>query len=237
MKVLHAYIDESYSDNGFYYVGALLVDQEASSHIRNGLDSLALQVGDDHGLPMDAEFHGYNMFHYQEAWACLKGKHRVAVGVYNAALKVINDAGGELFFHGLDTVRQVQRYGRYAYPPHVVALQFALERIHEHARRRGEQVRVTADRVPDQMAHEARIARYQQVGTMGYRRSFLDSIEMPFQWEDSRLHRNLQAVDMATFLFRRWDSHQETNKFQQESMQKLWNTMRRSTRHYNTWRP
>lgn len=42
---------------------------------------------------------------------------------------------------------------------------------------------------------------------------------------------------MATFLFRRWDSHHELNTFQQESTQRLWNTMRRSTKHYLTWRP
>ncbi|AGW41970.1 cardiolipin synthase [Leifsonia xyli subsp. cynodontis DSM 46306] len=115
-----------------------------------------------------------------------------------------------------------------------MALQFALERVHAYATRNGERVRVIADRVPDQLAHEARIARYQQMGTMGYRRTFLESIEMPFQWEDSRMHRNLQAVDMATFLFRRWDSHHESNTFQQESIQRLWNTMRRSTKHYLT---
>jgi hypothetical protein len=235
--VLYAYIDESYSDNGYYYVGVLLVDEAGGHRVRLALDAMAAQVAADYGISPDAEFHGYDMFHYEGAWHSLTGKHRVSAGIYRAAMQAVHDAGGKFFFHGLDTVRQAQRYGRNAYPPHIVALQFVLEAVHNYASGLGEEVTVIADRVPDQRAHEARIAQFQKIGSIGYRSSKLESIRMPFQWEDSRLHRNLQAVDMATFVFRRYDSHRETAETARAAVERIMTIIRRSTVHSWVWIP
>lgn len=236
-RMLYAYIDESYSDNGFYYVGVLVVTQEQGSCVASKLNALAAQVSRDYGVPAAAEFHGYNMFHYCEDWAALRGKAKVSVGIYRAAMRIIDECEGKLFFHGLDVNRQILRYGANAYPAHIVALQYVLEEVNKYARSIGETVTVIADQVPDQKAHEARINRFQRVGTMGYKRSYLETIQMPFAWEDSRSHRNLQAVDMATFIYRRYDSHRETSEMVREAVLKIWKTILGATRHHRVWIP
>jgi hypothetical protein len=235
-KMLHAYIDESYSESGFYYVGVLVVDPQAGSLIRTAFDGIARRVAKDHGVPDDAELHGHALFHGRDDWTALKGKPKVAIGVYRAALRAIHESGGHLFFHGLDTVRQRAKYIN-PYPPHVVALQFALEEVHTFAAKQGRRVRVFADQVPDQEHHEARISGYQKVGSIGYKKSFLESIDFPFEWCDSRQHRNLQAVDMATFICRRSSTHEETSALGKRAMDQCVNEMQPAVRHWRTWTP
>jgi hypothetical protein len=223
-NVLHAYIDESYESEGHYYVGALVVEPSVGANIRQDFDQICQRVSENHGSPQHAELHGYSLFHMEDDWICLKEKARVAVGAYNAALKSITNSGGKLFFRGIDTVKQRQTYLD-PWPPHLVALQYVLEEVHKYAVSQNKRVKVIADQVQDQHHHERRIEIFQRVGTMGYKSSKLDSIDLPFEWSDSRNHRNLQAIDMATFLYRRKFAHIETNELTREAVNRLYKTM------------
>lgn len=234
--VLNAYIDESYVANGNYYVGVLLVDPNASSHIRNGLDSLAKFAAARHGIPDTCEFHGHSLFQMQDDWSALRNKPNTAASLYNAALKVIASSNGLLFFHGVDTAKLRLAYQK-PHDPHIIALQYVLERVQEYAVKHDVRINVIADQVHDQYHHEQRIKLFQQVGTMGYKRSKLERINLPFDWSDSRSHRNLQAIDLAVFIHRRKFAHVETNQLSAQAVAKLNSTIDPIIKHQQLWVP
>lgn len=234
--ILDAYIDESYVANGNYYIGVLLVDKAASTFIKSGLDSLAAYVSARHSVPEDCEFHGHSLFQMQDDWLAYRGRPNTAVSVYSSALKVIASSGGSLFFHGIDTEMQRKTYSN-PFNPHIVALQYVLERVHDFAVTNDARVNVIADHVPDHHHHEQRIKLFQQIGTMGYRKSRLERINIPFMWSDSKHHRNLQAVDLAVFIHRRRFAHTETSELGDKTVKKLHETIRPVIKHQDLWIP
>lgn len=176
------------------------------------------------------------MFQYRGEWHDLRGSHRIATGIYDAAMKIIVECGGHLFFHGIDTVRLRARYHN-PLSAHVISLQSVLEAVHAYADSIGDRVTVIADEVPDQAAYEARIAQLKMIGTLGHKNAFLGTIELPFRWEDSRRHRNLQAIDMATFIYRRHDAHRETRPATAHAVERIKRTIMKATLHEHVWLP
>ena len=155
-------------------------------------------------VPMDIEFHGQQLFQRSGEWKCLRETPGKAFSIYRAAVGKICSVGGKWIIGG---VRRIDRLaGRYKNPtpPHEIALQYALERVHDYVASLGERVVVIADQVPDSAHHEARIRQFQTAGrTPGWNHRDLSTIEPNFMWEDSRSHRALQAVDMLTYVYLR----------------------------------
>lgn len=203
--MLCAYIDESYIEGNVHLVGALVLDSQQVDRLTLGLEEILWKTNRSHPeVPLGIEFHGQNLFQRTDEWSCLRAKPAVAFAVYRRALRLIAQVGGAWFIGG---VRRIDRLAsRYAtpWPPHQIALQYSLELVHDYASSRGEQVQVVADQVPDQAHHEARIQQFQTAGrTPGWRAASLDSIVMPFRWEDSRDHSGLQAADLLTYVYLR----------------------------------
>lgn len=145
--VLHAYIDESYTD-ARYYVAAALGDAAGWACVSAKLTSIRERNHAEHGLPLDIEFHADELMNGRKDWAPLKGKHREAAGIYAAVLDAAVGCGVRVILHGLDIPRLHARY-RYPDQPHKVVLGHTLERIHERARdfHSGERVTVVADEI------------------------------------------------------------------------------------------
>lgn len=163
------------------------------------------------GFPIRANFMDIHSFKCKTTGAPYVISRIPQLRLYNAALKVIASSNGLLFFHGVDTAKLRLAYQK-PHDPHIIALQYVLERAQEYAVKHDVRINVIADQVHDQYHHEQRIKLFQQVGTMGYKRSKLERINLPFDWSDSRSHRNLQAIDLAVFIHRRKFAHVETNQ-------------------------
>jgi hypothetical protein len=234
--LLDAYFDESYVENGNYYVGALVVDPVQSRFIKTQLDSLAEYLSNTHGVSNACEFHGHALFQLKDEWQLLQGKRNTAKAVYKSVLKSIAGSGGLLFFHGIDTVLQKKTYPK-IFDPHIVAMQCVLEAIQGYAEKHDVRINVIADQVKDQHDHDRRIKQFQSIGTIGYKRTTLDRINLPFLWADSKQHRNLQAIDMCVFMHRRKFAHKETNELSRKAVVELRNVIEPAVQHQGLWTP
>lgn len=208
--MLTAYIDETISQpnpghpgEGIYYVAAMIVDSQQDRAIADGLTDLKGKVIKEYALPADLEFHGYEMFHYRKSWKKMSGKHHESSLIYSDAMKIAADARVTIVMNGVHMEQLVRQYLN-PRSPHELALQFCLERVNAIASARGETVRIVADEVNDQEAHERRIELYKRRGaSLGYYRSQFDALKFPFQWEPSHLHYGLQMIDMIAFICNR----------------------------------
>lgn len=91
--MLLACIDESYTDE-LFFLGALVVDDDAACAIESGLDDLVAEYAEQFDVPGDAELHGHELFHGKGDWSGLS--IRKLVNVYDRAMRVIGSAGASI---------------------------------------------------------------------------------------------------------------------------------------------
>ncbi|WP_230670834.1 DUF3800 domain-containing protein [Rathayibacter sp. Leaf248] len=208
-EVLHAFLDESYFKNDVHIVGALVLTSDQIHVVDTALNDIIWETSRVHPqVPLDIEFHGQNLFQRHQDWTCLRNpvdQPKLAFAIYRRALSRIVQAGGIWIIGG---IQQIDRLARRGYPepwpPHQIALQFTLERVHDYAASVGEQVRIVCDEVPDQAHHEQRMQQFRLAGrTPGWEPRTLSTIEPDWTWTDSRHHRSLQAIDMLTYVYLR----------------------------------
>lgn len=210
--MLHAYIDESYVKDGVYFVGALVLDESKLWALRTGLESILWRAHKQHGVPLDIEFHGRDLFQRSGEWSCLREKADTAHAIYRHALKAVGGVQSRVTIRGIDVPRY---HAAHSSPisPHTMALLMTLEMINHYAERRGEMVQVYADVVDDSADHDRRVQMYRSLEPegLGYKRGYLSHIVSPIDWVDSRDHPSLQALDLSLFIYRRNHAHVETH--------------------------
>ncbi|MEO8094011.1 MAG: DUF3800 domain-containing protein [Pseudolysinimonas sp.] len=220
--MLYAFIDESYSKD-FYYVGAFIVPESNLPDLREAVGRVQV-FASTFGVDPTVELHAHSIMSGSEGWTALRGRHRAAMAIYRFALTELARLPGKVVVRGVNVEGLASRY-RNPMPPHAIALSHALEDVDAFAKSIGEGVVVIADELPDQLDHARRVERYQLVGTGGYRSSRLESIEPPIQFGSSAESPGLQAVDLIVYLFRRKDSHVESNPVVSRGVRELWSLL------------
>lgn len=224
--MLHAYVDESYVKDGVYFVGAMVIDESQLWALRSGMESILWRANKQHGVPLDIEFHGRDLFQRSGEWDCLREKAATAHAIYRHALQHVPRVQGRVTIRGVD----VPRYNA-AHPnplgAHTTALIMVLEAINRYAVRRGQMVRVFADEVDDHADQDRRIQLYRSLdpGELGYKRPFLSHIVSPIDWVDSRDHHALQALDLSLFIYRRNHAHLETHRRVEKAVKKMYSEL------------
>jgi hypothetical protein len=221
--MLHAYVDESYVKNGVYFVGALVVDPVQLWPLQIGMESILWRANKQHGVPLDAEFHGRDLFQRSGEWECLREKAATAHAIYRNALRFVPKVAGRVTIRGVDAAR-FNAASKLEIPEHSTAFIMVLERINRFAEREGRTVKVFADRVNDEADQERRIQMYRSLDPieLGYRRPFLNNIENPINWVDSREHHALQALDLSLFIYRRNHAHTEKHDRVEAAVSKMY---------------
>lgn len=233
--MLYAFIDESYNQDR-YYVCAFVIP-ESEIYVLEAALVAAREYAAGFGVAGDAEFHAHEMMSGKKAWKPLRGNPRASLAIYRRALgELVKVPGAKMFIEGVDVTRLNARYS-YPEAPHRVTLRYLLEAVDRHALKHGEQVLVFADEVQDQVAHGERAALYQSIGTGGYRSSMLSTIEMPIRFGPSHQSPGLQAADLVVYLFRRKDSHTETDERAATAIVDLWDLLRPIWAHVRRWDP
>ncbi|WP_074310103.1 DUF3800 domain-containing protein [Micromonospora cremea] len=150
--MLLTYVDESFTAS-VYWIGALMVPDAVAIPLSEALDQVVTDAVKAYGVPVDAELHGYDIFHGRKAWRGVPPRARIAV--YRAAMAAIG-AQDEVAII-LRGVKREQLNKRYTYPrpAHEVVLSHVLERIDGYATSREEYALVIADELHDQAAHRA----------------------------------------------------------------------------------
>ncbi|MDG4789204.1 DUF3800 domain-containing protein [Micromonospora sp. WMMD1102] len=160
-------------------------------------------------MPVDAEMHGYDMFHGELGWSGVPPRVRIAV--YNQALKAIGAHDVTIILRGVNRHGLTQRYVQ-PKPAHEVVLSHVLERVDAFAAKEEQLALVIADEVDNQAAHRADLTRYREDGTGGYRSRQINRIVDTLHFAPSHSSRLVQAVDLVTFLHRRMQTVVETDR-------------------------
>ncbi|MEW2376842.1 DUF3800 domain-containing protein [Micromonospora sp. NPDC047812] len=200
--MLLTYVDESFTART-YWIGALLVPDATAMPLSEALDQVVTGAAKSYGLPVDAELHGYDIFHGRRGWKGIPPRARIAV--YRAAMAAVGAHDVAIILRGVRRAQLAKRYADSARPAHEVVLSHVLERVDGYAASRGEYALVIADEVHDQATHRADLSRYRVSGTGGYRSRKLTRIVDTLHFAPSHASRLVQAVDLVTFLFQRLD--------------------------------
>jgi hypothetical protein len=230
--VLLAYVDESYSTD-WYYMAAMLCDGPGAQALTAALDAVVDKAVKAFGIPPDAELHGYELFNGTGWWKDVPVRARI--GVYNEAFAAIGAHSTALLLRGMNVASQRRRYVA-PNSPHQVVLQHLLERIDEYAGDH-EHVLVIADEVGEQSKHRADLHRYLRCGTDGYRGRRLTRIVDTMHFAPSSASRLVQAIDLVVFLYRRLQTHTETDARATRANAKLWARIEPKVRHQHCWYP
>lgn len=232
--MLHAFIDESYTDDR-YYLAAVIVPEESLYLLEEALQFTMAYAG-TFGIAETTEFHAHSLMSGRDGWEPIAAQVRSKIAIYQRFLDELAGLPAAMIIRGVDVRRLNARY-RYPDPPHQVALQHLLEQIDSYAKTHGEQVHVVADEVPEQKDHAARMLWYQAVGTPGYLSSHLTSITGNLEFLDSKHSAGLQAADAAAYVYRRYDAHTETNPKVRKAVVKLWDSLAPIRTHVWRWDP
>lgn len=206
---LIALIDES-ADRSTYRIGAMVMPARGRRLLRADLDAVMDWAERSYGIPAATELHGVEMFQGKEAWRALEPRQRI--DVYSSALDAIAWRGEAFIFESVDRARFQQRYA--AQPKlneHEAALMYTLERIQEYAVAQRQAVYVFADDCRFAASVTRSLERFKLEGTWGYRRSKLDRI-LSIEFVDSAKNRQIQAIDLVTYLKHRIASGRDDGK-------------------------
>lgn len=201
-EYLVAYIDESYLQGGVYWVAAAIIESDKCQSLQDAFRAIAKRYEAD-GIPNEAEFHGYEIFHMLGHWQGFSDKPALAVSAFRQGFEAVVATQPRFFIAGVNQQRLKARYGEFALHPHEVALHNLLDKVNRYAHTVNKKVVLVADKVEDYEQREERMLAFQKHGTMGYSPSKLSQIDFPICWEDSSSHPGLQAVDMGLFFYQR----------------------------------
>lgn len=232
--VLHAFLDESYTDSR-YYMGAVVVDDAHLSALQDWREQV-MAYATGFGVDPGVEIHAHRLMSARSGWEPLERQFRAKVAIYGRALNALSATGAVCFLEGVDVTRLRARY-RYPDRPHEIVLRHLLERVDRYARTvEHQQVTVLCDDVSEKVDYTRIVADLAVTGTPGYRPSTLAAVQQPIGFADSRLHPGLQAADALVYLYRRHDGHDDSDRTKRE-VEKLWTAANGAVRNHRVWLP
>lgn len=234
--VLLAYLDESFTKTR-YYMAALIVDGDQAGALSDALDDVIWKAITDHSnLHPRAELHGHDIFAGKKDWARLAPKIRARIGVYDDALQAIAQHAAAVIFRGVDVERLNRRYSNPDHP-HSIVLTHLIERIDEFAEERAEHALMIADEVSNQADHRRSLYSYQKGATWGWRSRQITRVIDTLHFAPSSSSRLVQAADLLAFLYRRTETHVETDQRAAQANAVLFGRVEPLIYHRGTWLP
>lgn len=226
--MLLAYVDESYSKT-WYYMAAMLCNGPGAQAITAALDATVTKAAERFAVPKDAELHGYELFNGEGCWEDVPVRARI--GIYNEAFAAIGAHCTALVLRGMNATGPQHRFTA-PIARHRLVLQHLVERIDECADQHDAHVLVIADEVGEQSKHRADLHDYLRNGT-GDRE--LTRIVDTMHFAPSSASRLVQAIDLVVFLYRRLQTHTETNERATRANAALWARIEPKIRHQDCW--
>jgi len=96
---------------------------------------------------------------------------------------------------------------------------------------------VIADDVDEPAKHRADLSAYRTQGTKGYRSQLLDRIVDTLHFAPSHSSRLVQAADMLAFMYRRLETHTESDPRATRANEALWSRIQPTVQHRHCWIP
>jgi hypothetical protein len=236
VRVLLAYLDESYTKER-YFIAALLVPEAEARSLIMALDEVVSEASFDYGrLRSDAELHGYDIVSGKRDWERWAPMIRARIGVYNKAFQEIADHDVKVIIRSVDIVGLDKRYPVHDHP-HSIVLTHLIERIDEYAETVDEHAIVIADEVDAQDRYRRDLWVYQRSGTWGYRARTITRVVDTIHFAPSTSSRLVQAADLIAFMARRIATHKETDERAARANAALWARVEPKVWHRMCWWP
>ena len=221
-----AFIDESERAGKFYFLGALVCTQNQASEISAGLDALLERYSKSFfELHPSIELHGSEMMRNNTSpWREVPFKARC--DIYDSALRTIVNSGARYFVEVVDVVRhQIKDYAT-PFAPREIAFTYLLEKINKCVTVDDSIVKIFADEHHTSETSASNFARYQLLGTWGYKSSKLQNLDPDITFSRSSDSRELQAADLLTYLVNRHQTIVETTHQASHQKERHWNSMK-----------
>lgn len=208
---LTAFIDESERDQDYYFLGALVCNENQAAYITAMFDALLVEYGETFpAIGPATELHAHRIMAGRGPWKNVPIRARISL--FTRCLAVIADSGACFHVEGVDRNRLAARAYRTEFPPREIALTYLLERVDTCASRKRTLARLIADEHHTHETSQTNFKEYQDTGTWGYRSTTLARLVPPIEFVDSMDHRPLQASDMATYLYNRKRTYRERDE-------------------------
>jgi hypothetical protein len=233
---LVALIDES-ADQEYYRIGAMVTRVGVLADLAQGLDEVMARASATHGVAATAELHGHEMFHGGGAWEVLKSRPRARISVYGQALDVVARHAEAIVIRGVYRPRFKQRYAnRPDWNEHEAALMFVIENLDGYAAREKQPMYLFADECRFAASVRRSLETFKSSGTWGYRSRVISHVQS-IQFVDSATYRQIQAIDLVSFLNHRRASRRDTNPKAIAANENLWARISDRVIIDRDWRP
>lgn len=219
--MLSAFIDESERGDKYYFLGAGIATKDQEQILTHELNSILESYSAQFdSLHPQLELHGNEILSGRKEWRAVPLRARFAI--FNDCLSALAGSGVVVYIEGIDIERQKARNYKYLTPARELALSHLLEKIHRHAHRQNQKVRIFADEHHTEKTSVSNFLSYKQYGTYGYRSSNLENIDPAFKFIDSKTSRVMQAVDMTTYLNNRRVTVKESDPRADREKKRMW---------------
>lgn len=224
MDALLAYLDESFDANQ-YFLGGLFVTPDQARTVADALESYAKTTFPAYGIPFRTEFHGHELFHGTGDWKPLRSMPRARVGIYQDVLDILEAEGVRVRVQRISGSGLAATYAT-PYPMETVAWWFMLQIVQDEAVTRSALALITADELASAQARRESLQQYRQYGTPGsWRVTRLTQVLDTIHFVPSHHSRLIQAVDMVTFIARRYHRHTSGDPRSLAAVAKLYGTV------------
>ncbi|GGF39760.1 DUF3800 domain-containing protein [Subtercola lobariae] len=233
-----AYLDESARNDDFYFMGTVVVDDEAIVAIETSLDHIGEMISADvPGFDASTEFHGYEMFHGEGAWKNVPLGWRVKA--CKLLSKTLVNSGARYLLRGIDVNAQKARY-RNPFAPHNVCTAHTFETIEmilakdNHAE---SMALVVADEHHSAPDSRRNLRNFKASSVFGYTSRQCERIADTIYFGPSHSSRLLQLSDVATYFVNRHETQIETDPRSQAAVDHIWANVMLACRFYYVWSP
>lgn len=219
--MLHAYVDESERNEDYYFLSAVVGSREQIFDMCEAMKAVMRKHAETFThLRYTDELHGSTIMRADEKpWQDIPIRARMAI--YLDALVAIEESDVGVYIEGINIQKQITRGYPELIPARELAFSHLFERINDCAKA-GQTVRVHADDHHTAEVSRSNFRRYQNVGTYGYKSSKLPNIEPEILFEDSEYELGLQAADLVTYIYNRWQTVAEQDPRADRAKIKLW---------------
>lgn len=100
--MLHAFTDESYTQEWFFQA-AYILDESLLGEIQNSVDS-TLEFAARFGISPNTQIHGYSIMNGINGWEPLKGKFNSKLSIYRHLMGALLEINGSLLLQGLQSL-------------------------------------------------------------------------------------------------------------------------------------
>lgn len=220
--MLFSFIDESARDNAFYFLGAIVVNEQQHESLTIGLDQLLIDYEANHPpITRNVELHGSAIMRGVEfPWKSIPKS--LSMKLFKNALQIIERTSPIMLIEGIRLQDLNQNHNEIILTPREVAFRNLLERMNICASNAESFVKVFADNHHTSQISISNFKKYIDYGTLGRSSSKLKNIHPKIEFINSNLSRGLQAVDLLTYLFNRVHTIEETKTKTSRAKAEMW---------------